>query len=146
MGAGRQNHGSAVGLDQLLVGGQRVERRLVHGEADQRVAGKAKRDLTAGPERHRAESCGDHTFVCDLLPEQGDVAPVGRADRATVDDGRRATSRGEGVAAGREVRIGQAERGGDDAADLDPGAVPEEHAVRIQHEHLAVGGEAAEDE
>ena len=48
-------------------------------------------------------------------------------------------------AAGEEVRVGQVQRGGDEACDVDLGSRPEHDAVRIEQEDAAVRLQLAED-
>ncbi len=143
---GGENHGAAVGLDQLLVDRQRVDCRFVHREADEGIARERERDLVSRAEDDRAEPCRDHAFVDDSRREQRDVAPVRRPDRPPVDDRSRATAVAERVATREEIGIRQAERRGHDPAHVDLGALTEEHAVGVQHEHLAVGGQPAQDD
>ena len=143
---GGEDHGAAIGLDQLLVGRQRVDRRLVDREADEGIARELQRDLIPRAQGDGAEPGRDYAFVDHLRREQCDVSPVRRPDRPPVDDRSRAATVAERVATGEEIGIREAERRGHDPAHVDLGALTEEHAVRVQHEHLAVGGQPAQDD
>ncbi len=145
LGTSRENDGAAVGLDQLPVRDQCSDRRLINREADQAVARERECDLITGTERNRAEPRGDRTFVRHLRRDECDVPALRRADRPPIDHGASTAGVAERVAAGEKIGVRQTERRGDDPAHVHLCAGTEEHAVRVQHEHLPVGGKAAQD-
>ena len=138
-----QDNAAAVGMDQVLVFNQRIQRRLIHHEADQAIAGKIERDLVARGERGGAQACGDDAFVAHFRGEQGDIAACSGLERALVDDRGGEAVFAEGVTAGEKIGIGEIKCGGDQAAHIHLRTVAEKHAIRIDEEHLAVGAEPA---
>ena len=137
------NDTAAVGLDEFLVLGQRVQRGLIHCQADQAVAGEVERDLVAGGKRRGTQTSGDDAFVAHFRGEQGNVSAIRCPERALVDDRTCRAAVGEGVTAGEEVRVRDIQRRGDQAADVHLCGLAEEHAARVDQEHLPVGGEPA---
>ncbi|MCY1170990.1 hypothetical protein D9M73_110830 [compost metagenome] len=86
-GACRQKHLAAVGLDQLAVVGQRVDGGLIDAVAQQVAVVDIQGDLVAGRQQGDTQPRGYHAFVAHFRRQQGDVAAVGRRERALVDHG-----------------------------------------------------------
>ena len=141
---GGQHHLAAVGADHAAVLHQRVHRALVNRDVEQAVAGHVEGDRLAAGQGHRAEVGDDDAIVADAATQEGDIAAAVHGDRATVQH-RAAAGAGKAVVALHEVGVGDVERRGHQAADIDLRSGREQHAVGIDHEHLAVGAEAAED-
>ncbi len=140
----RHDHFAAVGDNGPLVLDQRVQRALVDGHVDKRIPSHVEGDLFARRHRHRAERGGDHALVRDGLAEQRDISALSRVDPALIDD-RGVRRAEEAVFSGHEVGVGDIERRGDQAADIDLRASGEEDARRIHDEHLSIGIEGARD-
>ncbi len=132
---GGHDHATAVGDDRPLVLHERVQRALVDGHVDQRIAVEVQRDLAPRRHRHRAERRGDHPVVPHRFAEQRDIAALPCSDPPLIDDGGRGRA-GEVVLPGHEIRIGDVERRGDEPADIDLRAPGEQHARRIDDEDL----------
>ena len=142
---GRQDDLPAIGLYQLFVFGQCVERTLIHAVAQQAAVVEVKRDFVAGGQECGAESGGDHTPVAHAIAQQRDIAAIGGGERALVDHAAiAARDLAEYVVARHEISVAQVKRGGHQAADTDLRALTEQHAVRVEDEHLAVGTEVAQ--
>ena len=141
---GGHQHAAAFGLDQLAVVGQRHDGAALDGEAEQAAAFELQRHLVACGKCHHAEPCADDALVAHLGAEQGDIAAVGRREAAAVDD-RSGAVAGEPRAAHHESLVRQTERRRHQPADVDLRGAAEQHAVRIEQEHLPVGAEPAHD-
>ncbi len=141
-----EEHVAAVGFDGALVHHRGVERGFADGDLDQAVADHVERDLVAGGERHLAHARDDEAFVDHLRREQAHVA-VQRGDRGALlhFDAAGIAVVGEYVFARGRVRVADRQRGGDDAAHVDRGARPEQHAMGIDEEELPGRGQRAED-
>ena len=143
-GASAHQHLAAIGADQPAVLGQVVQGALVDLQLQQARAVKAQGGGAAGAQGNRAQACRNAALVAHLPAQQGDIAAIGRAQRAFIDDLARA------IAAERVLRAAQAgvvdvERRGDQAAHIDLCAAAEQHAVRVDQVHLAVRVDAPQD-
>ena len=86
----------------------------------------------------------DDAAVFDILADEVDEAAALRDDGAGVADVA-AAGRIEHQAAGQQVRIADAEAGGDEACGVDVGAGADGDAVRVDQEYFAVRDHVAED-
>ena len=141
---GAEQHGAAVCFDVAAVADLGAQRGGVDRHVDEAARCEREGDAVAGGERYAAAFGGDAAGVVDLRREEGDVATFGGADVAVVTDGAGCAVAGEGAATGEEVGVGQAERGGDEAAYIDRGAGREIDAGRVDQVELAIGVETAE--
>ena len=94
---------------------------------------------------HRAHLCQHHAAVAHLGCQQGDVAVQTGSERAFVDHAPCCAIAAEAVAAGHEVGIADAVRGGHQAAHVHAGAGGKGHAAGVADEYLAVGVDLAKD-
>jgi len=147
---GTQFHAAAVRLDaaelRQAVAGFAArgaeEDQAVAFDVDQRLLRRRQADAPAGRrdragvrdhragQHHHAARRGDHALVAHFaaLRRRGRIAAGTEAEAARHEVGRR-----------------QAQRRRDEAADIDPRARAEHHAVRVQQEDAAVGLHVAED-
>src|SRR5690606_32797527 len=144
------HYAAALGIEFAAVGdaGEFGDGFFVDGEVDQAVALHVEGDFGAGSERHGAEPRLDHAAVGRVIAGEHHVAVVAGANQAFIDDrgaGRRAGVAAEDVAAGEEIVVADVQRRGDQSADIEARGRAEENALRVDQEHAAVGGEAAED-
>ncbi len=148
----------AVRFDLAVVGDQRGERLaglhvdhlrgdlVVDRERDQPVTVEVEREAVAGDERHRAERGGDGAGIAHARRHQGGEAAAGRGDASEVDDrGVRPARDVEVVPPGHEIGIGDVAGRSQEARGVDHGAGAEQHAVAVDDEDAAVGGDGAED-
>ena len=77
---------SAIGLNELFVFGQRVERALVDVVGNLRSTVKIEGDFVACGKQGGAEGGGDHPLITHFGGEQSDVATVVSVESALVDD------------------------------------------------------------
>ena len=113
--------------------------------ADELLAVDPESHLLTRTQGHRAQTCGDDSFVRYTLPHQRRIATLGSTDRSAIHHGSPAVP-GEGIASGQKVRIGEIQRRRDDTADVDVRTATEQHAIGIEQEHLPVRGEIAQDD
>ena len=141
---GGQEDAPAVGLDQALVGDQRVEGALVDGKAGQSGIIDFQSDLVGGRQADVAFLRRDAAFIDHLGADQHHVTAGGGIDLAPVDDAAAARA-GQAETPGGKVVVRHVAGRGEDAgrADLGPGC--EQHAVRIDDEDLAIGVQRAQD-
>ena len=85
-GAGAHQYLAAIGADQAAVFGQVVQGALVDLQLQQTRAVKAQGGGAAGAQGNRAQACRNAALVAHLPAQQGDIAAIGRAQRAFVDD------------------------------------------------------------
>ena len=129
----------------MLVVGQRVDRALIDAVAEQAAVVQGQRDLVACSQQRGAQRCRHNALVAHFRCQQGQVAVVGRGQRAPVNDA--AAGRcvfGKYVVACHEVGIAHAQCRCHQAADIDLRTRAEQHTVRVQDEHLTVGAQAAQ--
>ena len=107
------------------------------------VAGEVDVDGLAGGQGDAALGRLDAALVPDHRGDQGDAAAGRGGDPPLVDDA--AAVALELELAGQEVGVAEVQRGGHQTADIDLGALGEEHAGRVDQDDLSVGGEASED-
>ncbi|OIQ81799.1 hypothetical protein GALL_364310 [mine drainage metagenome] len=142
--AGGHDHLAAVGLNQLPVLGQVVERALVHLHLQQAVAAEGQGGGAAGAECHGTQPGADGTLIADGVAKQGHIAAIGGMQDALVDDAA-GPAAAEGSAVAAEAGVVEIQGGGDQAPDIDLGALAEQDAVGIDQPHLSVGVEVPED-
>ena len=143
---GRHDDIAAIGRDQVAVVDQGINGAAIDGKTHKAVAVEIERDLVARGEGHRAQARTDHALVLNLRREQRHISTFGGADQAPVDDRSCCRSLAQHIAAGQEVRVGQAQRRRDDATDVNLRARREQNPIRIEQEHLAVGRQRALDQ
>ena len=76
---------SAIGLDELFVFCQGIERPLVDAVAEQAAVVQCQSNFVSCGEQSCAEGGADHTLVAHLRCEQSDVAAFGCGERALVN-------------------------------------------------------------
>ena len=142
-GLGREQHAAAIGLDQAAILHQRAHRAPVHRHVQQAVAGHVQRDGIAGRQGHRTQARRDRALVRYMRAQQGHIA-ARSTDRALVQHLARAIA-GKFVVTGHKVGVVDIQGGGYQARRVDRGSLAEQHAVRVDNKHLAVGRQVAED-
>ena len=85
-GASAHQHLAAIGADQAAVLGQVVQGALIDLQLQQARAVKAQGGGVAGAQGNRAQACRNAALIAHLPAQQGDIAAIGRAQRAFVDD------------------------------------------------------------
>ena len=156
-GGRRELHHAAVGVDAALLVhargqrpalrvGQRGQRLGVDDQVDEAVAVQVQHEgITAG-QGHGAQPRLDDAPVGHRAADQRRQAAFGHRDAAFVDDRRtRPAGLREIQPPGHEVGVAHVGGGGDEPADVDLRAAPEEDAVGVDQQHLAIGRDAAED-
>ena len=103
-----------------------------------RTIGIHQRRGLAGGEDHAAVGGRDDAVVLDRGCDQVDRPAIERAQRAFVADAARVGARGEGQTSREEILVADVERGRHQPGHVDARTGPEEYAVRIDQEHLAV--------
>ena len=101
-------------------------------------------DLTRR-KRHCAGFGDNQTGVADLRREQGDIPTELRANLTFVDDGAHGAGTRERESTRQEILVGERMRGHHERTDVDARGRPKEHAVRVQEQDRAVGGELTKD-
>jgi hypothetical protein len=66
-GSGRHDHLPTVGLDELAVLGQAIDRALIDSQLHETVAAKSQRRGTAGTKGHRPQAGADRSLVAHLI-------------------------------------------------------------------------------
>ncbi len=133
---GGQDRRAAVSLDETLVLDQGGERGSLHLHRQQPVAIEIEQRIGAGGQRCIAL---DGSLIDDGRRDQRhDIA----LDGALIDDG--AALAAEMVFPCQKILIRQPQRRGDKGTGLHRSALADQHAVRIDEEHLAVGVEGTE--
>lgn len=111
---------------------------------DANAAGRVgQRDLLTGSEHHRAQPGADDALVAHLRRQECDEPCFLRGQLTLVGDD--SSAFGELVVAGQKVGIGDLHRTGHQPAHVNAGARTKDHAIVVQNEHLAVGGQLALD-
>ena len=139
-------HPAALGLDQLLVLHQGLDRGRVDLDVDQLAVAELQPGPVARRQCHGAVAGLDRPFVAHRRPDQRDIAAVGRGDAALVDHLAGRAVAGELVVAPLKVGVGNLHRGRHHAAHVHLRVLAEQHARRVDQEHLAVGGQLALDD
>ena len=143
-GASRKPYRATVGLDEAAIFGQVVQGALLDLQIDQAIAGKRQRDVAARAQRHRTRCSINAALITDRIADKGNIAAMGRIDRALVDDAARAAA---AEMAHRAVHTGitDIKRGGNQASHVDVRSCTKQHAIRIDQVNLAVGIELAKE-
>ena len=142
--AGTHQDLATISLEQTAVGSQAAQHALVHLQVQQAVATEGQCRSAARAQRHRTQPGGDDALVADLVAEQGDVAAVGRMDRALVNHAAAALA-AETAGRAAEAGVVHIQAGGNQSADVDLRTLAEQDAVRVDQIDLAVGIEVAQD-
>ena len=132
----------AFGDERAEVQGLVLRRLHLHPHPVEVQAGQG--DAPPRREHQIAARGPDHAAVLDARREQEDAARAG-LDPAPVDDVPGTGGGVEAVAPRQEVRVGDAQRRGDEPRGIDHRALAEDDAVRVDEEHPAVRQELAED-
>ncbi len=133
----RQQHRAAVSADRAALFDQRVQRRFF--DFDLHRAAQIQPHTAAGAHQHGAVIGRDRAHVLDARRDQRDEAAVS-CQRTAIDDSGCAVAL-EHEAAVREILIADPQRRSDQTADIDHRRFTEQHTVRIDQEHAAVGRE-----
>ncbi|OEZ45831.1 hypothetical protein JAB1_57900 [Janthinobacterium sp. MP5059B] len=136
-------HLAAISADQAAVLGQVVQGALVDLQLQQARTVKAQGGGAAGAQGDRAEAGRNAAVVAHLPAQQGDIAAVGRAQRAFIDDPA-STIAAKCMLSAAQAGVVDVERRGHQAAHVDLRAAAEQHAVRIDQVHLAIRVDPAE--
>ena len=138
-----QEYAAAVRPDHAAIVDQSTHGARVDSDIEQAVARHVQRDGAARRQGHRAQACLDRALVRHVGAQQGHIA-ARRADRALVQDFTRAIA-AKLVLAGHEVGVVDIQGGRYQARRVHGRALAEQHAVRVDDKHLAVGRQVAED-
>ena len=149
---GGQEHAPALGGDAAVIadeGRQRIAVRTVwrlrhlavQGQRHQPVAVEIEGEGGAGAKADFPQLGFDHAGIGDARRDQRGEAALGHRDVALVDDRAALRRAFEAEAVVEEVTVGDIRRGGDEAADIDLGIRPEQDAVLVEQQHIAVGVE-----
>ena len=122
-----------------------ADRRRVDAVADQPGVVEIERQCRARGQHHVAEAGLDQAAVADVAAREHHEAAVAGGERAVVDHARRRGGASQHVATGHEVFVSDVEGRGHQPADIHLGTLPEDHALRIDQQHAAIGVEVAED-
>ena len=139
----------AVGADQAAVFCEGIECAFGDFKLDEFAAGEGQLRLAACAHDDAAQMRVHAAGVDGLVADQGEVATVLCIQGALVDNAAIAASGvrrvAEHILAVEEVAVGDVEGGRDQATYVYLRTRPEQHAVGVDQEHLAGGGEVAED-
>jgi hypothetical protein len=119
----------------LAVLDEGVEAAFVDDDS-QAAGGVGEGDFFTGGKDDGAEFGADDAFVAHFGRQQRDEARFFGRELTLVGDD--ALPLGEVVFTGEEVGVGDFHGAGDETADIDFSARPEEHAVAVDDEDLAV--------
>ena len=143
---GRQDYLPAIGLNQLVVLGQGVERTHIGRVRKQRAVADAERDLVTGSQQRSTRGRGNGAIVADCRTEQSDIAPICRVEGALIlNSPIYCATVIEDVVARIEIGIGHAQRGGDQCTDIHLRGAAKQNAAGIKHKYLAIGVQVAEE-
>ena len=141
---GEDDH-AAGGADHAAIADERVRNPALDTITDEAVAGEIERHGVARGQHGAAARAGDRAAVRHRRSDQRDHAAAGGGDLPFVGDRACAGAPGQPQPPRRRIRIGQVERRGDEATDIDRRALAEQDTARIEQPYLAVGGQMAED-
>ena len=142
--AGSEQHLAAVGAEQTAVGCKCIYCVFGYGEAEQLVTAEIEGHTAASSEGYGTAGRGDSAGVGHGGAQQRYIAAGCGIERAGVANPGGAGA-GEAVVAGGQIGVGDIEGGGDQAADVDLRARPEDQAVGVDEVNLTVGLELTED-
>ena len=138
-----QQHLAAIGANHAAVVHQRIQCTLIYRDVEQLVARHVQRDSLTSRQRDGAQLGGNHALVADVRSQQGNIAAIGCVDRALVQHRARTRTR-ELVVVRHEVGIGDGQGGCHQPAHVHRCTRPEQDAIGVDQEHLAVGRQAAQ--
>ena len=156
-GLGRDQNGlAAADIDHARLGNQAFDRLplrvlqlrqtlVAQCEVDQTVAVQIDRKGVRRAQHDPAQTGLDQAVVAHMGGHQRDQSALGGGDAAGVDNARAGLAGlVEDQFALHEVFVAEVGRAGDQAADVDLGALAEDDAVGVDQQHLAVGVQAAQ--
>ncbi len=110
-----------------------------------RVGGINQLHAPARGQHHLALRTGENAAVFHIRCNQRDLAAAGGGDGTLVFQLASEVTRVKAVSARQKILVGDVQRGGDQAVDIDAGIWPEEDAVGVDDPYPPIGLQGAED-